>query len=306
MTNINPIASSQLKSNNTNNKHSLKTRNVVGASVGTLIGAAPIAFLIKEATKIPTPESIEATKPLMELNFPPIDTFENTKNIANKILKEKGLADKGVELFIADNSPSSRVSLDKLFEKETPKKMVNAMKEVLHNGLNACFVAKYNKVIINDKRAHSAVFHEIGHAMNFNGNIFVKALQKARVITPMNVSLLAPIGLAVSMLHKVDKTKPQSEKSKTEKSLDFVSNNAGKLTLASYIPLVTEEFLASHRGIKVAKKHLNPEQISKLVKSYRMAGSTYLGAALAVSGAVGLATIVKNKIARPNQKAANA
>ena len=55
---------------------------------------------------------------------------------------------------------------------------------------------------------------------------------------------------------------------KKEKTLDFIANNAGKLTLASYMPMLAEEALASHRGIGQAKKYVSKEILSGLKKNY--------------------------------------
>ena len=62
-----------------------------------------------------------------------------------------------------------------------------------------------------------------------------------------------------------------------------------------------EEGLASVDGIKMAKKHLKPEQVSKLKGSYAKAWGTYALVAIGISGAVGLASIVKNSILNKKQ-----
>ncbi len=298
MNKLNPLSNQ----NNTSPSKKCTTRDVIGSTVGSAIGLAPMALVAKDALTPPKKEAIPELQAFMDLMMPPIDSFENTKATAEKVLQKTGLDKKGVEIFIADGSPSSRKELDKLLEGEKPKKMVESFKEMVHSGVNAFFYPKKNKILINDKHATSSVFHEIGHAQNSNDkNILVKALKKGRMLTPMNVSLVAPVALGIAMLHKEDKNKPKENKDITEKSLDFVSNNAGKLTLASYIPVVGEEALASIRGIKAAKEFLNPEQVSSLTKSYAKAGSTYAVAALLISGGVGLASIVKNQITKTKE-----
>lgn len=165
---------------------------------------------------------------------------------------------------------------------------------MFQNGCNACYHPKSKTVIINDEIAHSSIFHEIGHAKHFNSkNPLMKLLVNSKNLTPMGISVVAPLALGVAMFHKVDNTKPQKDKSKTEKTLDFVSNHAGKLTLASYIPIVLEEGLASIDGIKMAKKYLKPEQISKLKGNYFKTFQTYAGTALLIAGTIGLANIIR-------------
>jgi len=141
--------------------------------------------------------------------------------------------------------------------------------------------------------------------MNANGNFFTKALQKARILTPFGVSILAPAALVVGLLHNVDKTKPKEQKSFGEKTADFIKNHAGLLTAASYIPMVGEEGLASIRGIKQAKKFLPKESVSKLKGNYLKAWGTYAGLALLVSAGVTagvwISDVIKKHAASKNQ-----
>lgn len=291
--------------NNSQTQQIPTSRKIAGAAVGTAIGATPLAYLAYDAVKPFKPEDIAKTQDFMRMIMPPIDSFENTKAVAETIIKNEGLADKGVKLFISNKTPESVAHLDELFKNEKPKGYVNKMKEMFKNGLNACFYPKAKTVIINDEIAHSSVFHELGHAKDFTSkNIFMKALTKGRCLTPMNVSVVAPIALAVAMFHNVDRSKPQDKKGKVEKTLDFISNNAGKLTLASYAPMLAEEGIASARGIKMAKKYLNPKQISMLKGSYKKAFSTYATVALLVSGLVGFGAMLKEGIV--NKKRENA
>ena len=291
--------------NNQQNNQVSTTRKVIGTTLGTAIGAAPIAYMTYDAFKPFKPQDIDKYQSFMRMMMPEIDSFENTKAVAETIIKNEGLADKGVKLFISNKTPESVAHLDELLKNEKPKGYVKKMKEMLKNGLNACFYSKAKTVIINDEIAYSSVFHELGHAKDFTSkNIFMKSLIKGRNLTPMGISVVAPIALAVAMFHNVDKSKSQDKKGKVEKTLDFVSNHAGKLTLASYLPMLAEEGMASFRGIKMAKKYLNPKQISTLKGSYKKAFSTYAIVALGTSGLVGLGNMIKNGIV--NKKRENA
>ena len=290
---------------NSQNQQIPASRKIAGVAVGTAIGATPLAYLAYDAVKPFKPSDIIKVQDYMRMIMPPVDSFENTKAVAESIIKNEGLADKGVKLFISNNTPESAAHLDNLFKKEKPKCYVDKMKQMLKNGLNACFYPKAKTVIINDEIAYSSVFHELGHAKDFTSkNIFLKALTKGRYLTPMNISVIAPVALAVAMFHNVDKSKPQDKKGKVEKTLDFISKNAGKLTLASYAPMLAEEGIASIRGIKMAKKYLNPKQISTLKGSYKKAFGTYAAVALLVSGLVGFGAMIKEGIV--NKKRENA
>ena len=271
-----------------------KKDDYIRTGLGTTIGIAPLGYIAYDTLKPLSKQEIKLYQQAMTNIMPAIDSFENTKAVAQTILNNEGLADKGVKIFVSNNTPESTNKLNELFKSEKPKFFIEKIKTMLKNGCNACYHPKSKSVIINDEFAHSSIFHEIGHAKHFNSkNPLMKLLVNSRNLTPMAISVVAPLALGVAMFHKVDNTKPQKDKSKTEKTLDFVSNHAGKLTLASYIPLVLEEGLASVDGIKMAKKYLKPEQISKLKGSYFKAFQTYAGAGLLVAGAVGLANLIK-------------
>lgn len=271
-----------------------RKEDYIRTAIGTTVGIAPTAYLLYDTLKPISKDTIPMLQGVTNNIFPPIDTFQNTKRVAETIIKNEGLADKGVYILIANNTPESQGKLDNIFKTEKPKFFVKKIKMILQNGCNACFHEKSNSVIVNDVFATSGIFHEIGHAKHYNSkNPLMKLLVKSKNITPMGVSLVAPIALGIAMFHKTDKTKPQKDKTKTEKTLDFVSNHAGKLTLASYIPLVLEEGLASIDGIKMAKKHLSTKQLSTLKTGYFKAWKTYAGTALLIAGAVGLANVIK-------------
>lgn len=274
-----------------------RKEDYIRTAIGTTVGLAPTAYLIQDAVKPISKDTIQMYQCAINDIFPPTDTFHNTKNVAETIIKNEGLADKGVRLLIANNSPDSNTKLDNIFKTEKPKFLVKNIKTLLQNGCNGCYHNKSKSVIVNDVFGTSSIFHEIGHAKHFNSkNPLMKLLVKSRNITPMGVSLVTPIALGIAMFHKTDKNKPQKDKTKTEKTLDFISKHAGKLTLASYIPLVLEEGLASIDGIKMAKKHLNTKQLSTLKTGYFKAWKTYAGTALLIAGAVGLANEIKRGI----------
>ena len=279
-----------------------KRKEYLATGTGLAVGMLPMAVQLKDELTPVKPKDIPSLKSFMNIISPSVDTFENTMTVAEKILQEEGLAKKGVGIFVANNTPESVAGLDDLFKDMKPKKLVESTKNILRNGCNACYCNNIKKAIISNEGGHSLIFHELGHAKHFNSkNIFMKALVHSREITQCGVSLFAPIALGIAMFHNTDKTKPKKDKSIKDKTLDFISNHAGKLTLATYAPLLLEEGLASVDGIKMAKKHLKPEQISKLKGQYAKAWGTYALVAIGISGAVGLASIVKNSILNKKQ-----
>lgn len=279
-----------------------KRDDYVGKTMGLAVGGFPSAYLLYDSLKPVSDNDVRILQKAVDKIFPAIDTFDKTTETAERIIKNEGLADKGVKILITNNSEESTQKLNEILKNEKPKSLVKNIKKLMQNGCNGCFHNTSNTVMVNDKFGFSSIYHEIGHAKHFNSkNPLMKLLTKSRNLTPMGVSVIAPIALGVAMFHKVDKTKPKQDKTKTERTLDFVAKNAGKLTLASYVPLVLEEGLASVDGIKMAKKYLSQKQISKLKGSYFKAWSTYALTALGVSMAVGMGAALKDVISNRKQ-----
>lgn len=293
-------------SSNVSNNRPTSTRDkaitVGSALTGAAIGMAMPYATIKDSFTMKSPLEISSCREFMQKLMPEVDTFENTAKNVKSILEETGLAAKGVKFNAVDKSAEGIKTLDKVLDanitskKPIMQKLKNVYSQMFKEGANAAYFSGSKDVVVNKESLFSSAYHELGHAKNANGGFLGKALQKARNITPFGVSLVAPVVLAVGLLHKVDKNKPQEEKGKLEKTLDFVSNNAGKLTLASYVPLLAEEGLASINGIKMAKKYLKPEQLTKLTGSYIKAWGTYASLAAMVAGGVGLGVMIANGI----------
>ena len=289
-------------------KKSFFNSDLKGNLAGTGIGLAVPAYTLYDSFKKLTPADAKETADIFKEFMPEADTLKRTKEVAGKTLEESGLKAKGVKINFIEQTEESLNHLKEIINTEASstnafgRRLGSNYYETFKQGANAAFFPNANEVVVNSKNLYSTVYHELGHAMNKNGNWFTKGLQKARNITPFGVSLLAPVFLAVGLLHKVDKTKPQEEKGKLEKTLDFISDNAGKLTLATYIPMLAEEGLASVRGLKAASKHLPKDVIGKLGGNYLKAWSTYALIAAAVSGGVALGIHVANNI--KNKKSA--
>ena len=283
-------------------KPNTEKHNPKAVLVGGAIGMAVPSYTVYESVKKMTTEDARSMADYMKLLMPEADTLENTKNVASKILEETGLKSKGVKINFVDGSKESLDSLSELIKNEVGQNSVFSRQmgrnyyETFKEGANAAFFPKGNQVVVNSKNLFTTVYHELGHSMNANGNWFTKGLQKARAITPFGVSLLAPVFLAVGLLHKVDNEKPKEQKGFVEKSLDFMANNAGKLTLATYIPMLAEEGLASVRGLKAASKHLPKDIMGKLGKNYAVAWCTYAATAAVISAGVALGVRVANNI----------
>ncbi|MCM1266078.1 MAG: hypothetical protein NC200_07755 [Candidatus Gastranaerophilales bacterium] len=287
---------SSVSNKNNNQQHSTVLKTLCGGAIGMAIPTAIVCDTFTPVTVADAKETAEGMRKFM----PDMDTFENTKANIQKLLKDTGLEKKGVKLLAHDGTSESDKALRDILNQIDPstKKLNQIVKDNLFNttkyGANACFISNSNTIHISRRNLYTSAYHELGHAMNAKTNIFSKALAKARGITPYGISILAPITLAVGLFHKIDKNKPIEQKDKKEQTLDFVANNAGKLTLASYVPLLGEEGLASIRGLKQAKKVLPEDKLSKLAKNYFKAWGTYAKLAAAVSAAVGFGVMVSN------------
>ena len=77
---------------------------------------------------------------------------------------------------------------------------------------------------------------------------------------------------------------------------DFMKNHAAALTLASYVPMLGEEALASVRGVRQASKVASKDVVKGLTKNYAKAWGTYALVAGLVSGAVALGIAISDKI----------
>ena len=165
-------------------------------------------------------------------------------------------------------------------------------------GKNTCFTPEANRVIIPDKHLQTLVFHEMGHALNANGGVVLKTLQKMRPIA----KILPAYILLISLLNKRKATdSAKADDSKLQKGKDFIKKNAGKLTFLSMLPMVSEEAIASLRGQQIAKKLVESGDLSKeLFKKIKLANlcsfSTYILSALTMVATAKVAIKIKDSI----------
>lgn len=286
------------------NQHN-KVRTCVGNTAGVAAGLAAPVVIVSDYFRKWTPEMASNYAACMKKLMLDVDTFENTKKVAQKIVEESGLKKKGIKLAFIDGSKESLEHLKNVCANEVKPKtalgrrLLNTYTQMFGKGANAAFFQTSNECIVHSKNLYTSVYHELGHAMNANGNWLTKGLQRARGLTPLGASIVAPFALGVALFHKVDNTKPKEQKGIVEKSLDFVANNAATITAASYVPMLAEDGLASIRGLKAVKPHLGKNMTLKLAKNYTVAFGTYAIAAIGVSLGVKCGIWLANKIKNP-------
>ena len=162
---------------------------------------------------------------------------------------------------------------------------------------------KANSVILPKEKLHTAGFHELGHALNYNFSSIGKFLQKCRPL-----SMFAPMVLGIYGA-VTKKSKPKQEGQDLggkQKFNNFLRDNAGKLAFIAGLPMLIEEGMATVKGNSFAKKLLSPELASRVSKGNGVAYCTYalvaIFGALAARVAVG---IKDNAIEKKEIKAQN-
>lgn len=166
-------------------------------------------------------------------------------------------------------------------------------------GRNAFYNPATNQVVLNTEKLGLSGFHEIGHSINANSSKFWGRMQKLR-----KFSMFAPLAIGAIAIFKRKKVEGEETNGVFDKVTTFIKNNAGKLTLASMLPMVAEELKASARGNALAKKILSPELAKKVVKANRWGALSYIATAGVTALAVCLGSKIRDAIAGPKPEAA--
>ena len=231
--------------------------------------------------------------------------LEIVQKSAQKALKESGLKAKGVNIINVNFSDK----IGDLFKKEfdsmfigkfLPKKLkenvANMHAATIKYGCNACYLPNVKKVLVpKGKNLSLSVFHEMGHAMNANFSKIGNLLQKTRGLSLLAIPIAA---IALFKSKKPDGMKPEGI---VDKTTTFVKENAGKLTFASFLPMLIEEGMASIKGNKLAAKYLNPQLAAKVAKTNKIAYLTYLSGAVLAGAGIYVATKIKDMVSKPKK-----
>ena len=208
--------------------------------------------------------------------------ISDIRNALSKGLEQSELLKKGVKFIeIAVQEP-----------KTLKEKMLagNPLFATLF-GKNACFVQKLpktlkikyiedgvekvaekNMILAPQNKMVYSWFHEMGHALNFNNGGYAKFLQKLRV--PAQVAaVVIPV---VALLSKKRNENGEKPLSAYDKTINFIRNNAGKLTFLCFVPALIEEGLATAKGQKWAEKLLSSDVTKNMLKHNKLAFLTYV------------------------------
>lgn len=178
------------------------------------------------------------------------------------------------------------------------KRKLDCSKSQIVKGKNACFAHKANKIFVNTEKMSYVSFHEMGHALNANVGKAGKILMKLRKPGMLLVGVAMLTG--IFKRKKVEGEKPQGV---VDKVTTFIKDNCGKLTFLGFLPTILEEGLASVKGAKLAKGLLSEKNFKLLNRFNSKSWLTYLGAGIATSVGVTLASKVRDWIAEPKKVA---
>lgn len=167
---------------------------------------------------------------------------------------------------------------------------------VFKTGQNAGYFSNANKIITPEKSLQVSVFHEMGHALNNNGGVVLKTLQKVR---PASLMLSGTI-LSLALLNK-RKVGDEKSDNKLQRVFDGFKKHAPLLTGLVMLPMVAEEGIASLRGDAIARNLVKEGKLTKeLLKKVRVSNllgfSTYLFSAIAMAASCKGAIKVKDKV----------
>ena len=244
-----------------------KKENNVGASIGAIVGSSMVSGML-------APIVSSTILPAMKKNGQlPQDTIDTIQNGAKQAVEETGLKDKGVRIRFLDkltitqslkNKPFLKSVLDGMYidQVRAGNNAFFAPSDIAFkdNGVKKVYLKK-NSIVMPKKDISGAVYHEIGHAMNFHYSKLGKVLQKMRPVAMFAPGLIALYGAC--------------SKKNDSKANNFVRDNAGLLAFASTIPMLAEEGMATYKGQKLADKILSKELAANVLKGNKTAYCSY-------------------------------
>lgn len=289
----------QTENKNINAKKQNKSKKF--PNIKETLGAASIASVVQAGLVLPS--SVVSVKGVTgaakNLTEEQVLAYNNA---ANSVLNSSGLKKAGVKIHdlsrkIANTykNPVEELLSLQFDPIEAAIRGKNAFFSPMDIGRGKilCFkVADANSVLINMKKLPTAVFHEMGHAHNFNYSKIGSFLQKSRTASILISSIL----LLIAACSKEEKAEDGKELTKGQKAKNGVRKSLPVMSFVAMLPVVLEEGLASFKGNKWAKKVLSPDLYKKVFKGNLAGFVSYVGAALATAGATYAAIKVKDKL----------
>jgi len=165
------------------------------------------------------------------------------------------------------------------------------------SGKNAyCTYLKDGRQIISlpEKKLALSGFHEFGHAKNYQNFI-------GKLITRLQINKFLPslVGYGVLTALFTRRRVPEDGQtlSKTDKCINFLKDNAGKLVLLTASPMLLSEAAANITGYNIAKKYITKDLLKMYTKSSLAGFASYASVATAAVLAIHLAVKTKDHFA---------
>lgn len=240
------------------------------------------------------------------------EMFENFENLTNYSESEQGALKAAVKAIKSSKIfKFAEKQLQKLYpNREILKEEMEQGAEIgakigilsqVKTGKNAFYLPEAISIITPTSKFQTSVFHEMGHALNDNGGIILKSLQKIRPLAKFAPAIIFAISILNKRKTTDEKLENNTTKNKIQNGFDFIKKNAGKLTALSMLPMVLEEGIATLRGDKIARELVKSGDLTKdLLKKVRLTNlggfSTYALALIAAVAGVKTAIRVKDTI----------
>jgi hypothetical protein len=172
----------------------------------------------------------------------------------------------------------NKMSLSKKIQYKFKKIGVNTIRKAgleIPMGKNALYQPLTKTVHLNKQKGGAYIFHELGHAKNFNStNSAMKTLVKMR--NPILSSLIMTAGLVCAFIPRAEGEEADTFWGKTK---NFLKDSSVGITAVGALATPLEEGIASIRGASIAKKILPKDQLKMLNKMHGKAFLSYLAVA---------------------------
>lgn len=214
-----------------------------------------------------------------------IEQIKQINNIADNLLKTEGLSKKGVKIYHV-SGPTAKPTMipDSIFS------MIDKDFAVA-KGKNAIYSSYTNSINVNRVKMPTAIFHELGHAYNYNNSKFWNIVQN--MSNPLK--LISQFMLLYSIVSKKSEPKEGENLNIFQKTNNFLINNSWKIAAGTSLPGIMEEVMASLRANNWANKNL-PKLLAQKVKLSNLLGLvSYIAVTACIISSTYLMSKMKNK-----------
>ena len=234
-------------------------------TIGTLAQAGvamPSAYFLKKLQKV----NHNTTKEQADL----------LNKIADDILISSKLVDKGVTIKNIESSINlAEIPYNlKFFISEVSRGNNSFFVPADLKGKNKNFTINANTILANREKMSLALFHELGHAHNFNTTKIQRYLMKNKISLPLFSNIVG--GFLIMFNAYTKNSKPTNgDLSTKDKLKNTIRNISPALAGLACVPMLVEEGTASLKAEKWIKDKIPKELFDKVKKSNRNGFITY-------------------------------